>query len=128
MKSNIKSLADLAEQTELKYGVLNGGSLFDFFKESKDFPYQTMFFEMDKANSFMNSTKEGVAKVRSGNFAYMTDQPYLDYYNMKKPCNTILLTNLLEGKGYGIGLQRHSNLTNGFSVEILKVGLPTVNV
>jgi len=32
-----------------------------------------------------------------------------------------MLENLLEAKSYGIALQRNSELTNQFSVEILKV-------
>ena len=62
-----------------------------------------------------------MAKVRKGGFAYLTDEPYLDYYNKKSPCNTMMLKNLLEAKSYGIGLERNSDLTNQFSVEILKV-------
>lgn len=76
---------------------------------------------MNKENTFVNSTKEGVARVRQGGFAYLTDEPYLDYYNQKSPCNTMMLKNLLEAKSYGIGLQRRSDLTNPFSVAILKV-------
>ena len=80
-----------------------------------------MYNTMKKSNTFVNSTKDGVAKVREGGFAYLTDEPYLDYYDKKSPCNTMMLKNLLEAKSYGIGLQRNSDLTNHFSVEILKV-------
>ena len=83
--------------------------------------YQTMFHAMRTGNTFVNSTKEGVEKVRQGGFAYLTDGPYLDYYNSRNPCNTMMLDNLLEAKSYGIALQRNSELTNPFSVEILKV-------
>lgn len=76
---------------------------------------------MKRGNTFVNSTKDGVARVRQGGFAYLTDEPYLDYYNMKDPCDTMMLKNLLEAKSYGIGLQRYSDLTNQFSVAILEV-------
>ena len=80
-----------------------------------------MFHTMRTGNTFVNSTKDGVEKVRQGGFAYLTDEPYLDYYNSRKPCNTMMLENLLEAKSYGIALQRNSELTNEFSVAILKV-------
>ena len=80
-----------------------------------------MFHAMKTGNTFVNSTKEGVEKVRQGGFAYLTDAPYLDYYNSRNPCNTMMLENLLEAKSYGIALQRNSELTNPISVEILKV-------
>ena len=85
-----------------------------------------MYNTMKKSNTFVNSTKDGVAKVREGGFAYLTDEPYLDYYDKKSPCNTMMLKNLLEAKSYGIGLQRNSDLTNHFSVEILKVIIVSV--
>ena len=120
-KSSINSLEDLANQKEIKYGVLSGGSLSTFFKNSEVETYKKMYNTMKKSNTFVNSTKDGVAKVREGGFAYLTDEPYLDYYNKKSPCNTMMLKNLLEAKSYGIGLERNSDLTNQFSVEILKV-------
>ena len=82
-----------------------------------------MYNTMKRENTFVNSTKDGVAKVREGGFAYLTDEPYLEYYNQKSPCNTMMLKNLLEAKSYGIGLQRRSELTNLFSVAILKVNV-----
>ncbi|XP_020632392.1 glutamate receptor 2-like isoform X2 [Orbicella faveolata] len=120
-KSSINSLEDLAKQKEIKYGVLNGGSLYTFFSQSQVGTYQTMFHTMSTGNTFVNSTKEGVEKVRQGGFAYLTDGPYLDYYNSRNPCNTMMLENLLEAKSYGIALQRNSELTNQFSVAILKL-------
>lgn len=111
----------MANQNKIKYGVLNDGSLSDFFKKSEVETYQKMHNTMKKGNTFVNSTKDGVAKVQEGGFAYLTDEPYLDYYNMKEPCNTTMLKNLLEAKSYGIALQRNSDLTEQFSVVILKV-------
>ena len=83
--------------------------------------YQKMFNTMKRDNTFVNSTNAGVTKVREGGFAYLTDEPYLDYYNKKSPCNTMMLKNLLEAKSYGIALQRNSDMTNQFSVAILQV-------
>ena len=86
-----------------------------------------MYHTMKTENTFVNSTKEGVDNVRAGGvddadqFAYLTDGPYLDYYNRRNPCNTMMLENLLEAKSYGIALQRNSELTNQFSVAILEV-------
>ena len=120
-KSSINSLEDLANQNKIKYGVLSGGSLSTFFKNSEVENYRKMYNTMKKGNTFVNSTKNGVARVREGDFAYLTDEPYLDYYDKKKPCNTMMLKNLLEAKSYGIGLQINSDLTNLFSVRILKV-------
>lgn len=74
---------------------------------------------MRQYQTFVNATSEGVTKARSEDYAYITEQPYLEYYNQQKPCNTRVLNNLLQAKGYGIGLQQNSPYTNRISVAIL---------
>ncbi|XP_020899711.1 glutamate receptor 2 isoform X2 [Exaiptasia diaphana] len=120
-KSTINSLEDLVSQDKVKYGVLNGGSLYTFFENSKVRTYKKMFARMKTLNTFVPSTKVGVNISRQGNFAYLTDQPSLDYYNQRKPCNTMLVKNLLDAKSYAIGLQRNSEWTNKISVTILEL-------
>lgn len=115
----INSLEELENQNETKYGVLSNGSVQKFFKESEDLLYLKMFSHMREHQTFVNATSEGVKKARNENYAYITEQPYLEYYNQQKPCNTRLLNNLLQAKGYGIGLQQNSPYTNRISVAIL---------
>lgn len=122
-KRSINSLQDLVKQDKIKYGVLNSGAMNDFFEGSQVTLYRQMFSQMRQQNSFVSSTKEGVAKARAGGYAYLTEQPYLDYYNQRKPCNTMLLNNLLTAKSYGFGLQRNSQYVNALSVAILNVGI-----
>ena len=76
---------------------------------------------MRQHKTAVQSTAEGVEKARKEKYAYITEQPYLEYYNQQKPCNTRMLNNLLQAKGYGIGLQKNSPYTNDISVAILKV-------
>ena len=117
----INSLEELENQNETKYGVLSNGSVQKFFKESEDPLYRKMFSHMREHQTFVNATSEGVKKARSEDYAYITEQPYLEYYNQQKPCNTRLLNNLLQAKAYGIGLQQNSPYTNRISVAILAV-------
>lgn len=111
----------MENQSETKYGVLNNGSVQKFFQNSEDPLYMKMFSHMREHKTFVDATSEGVKKARSENYAYITEQPYLEYYNQQKPCNTRLLNNLLQAKGYGIGLQQNSPYTNRISVAILAV-------
>ena len=76
---------------------------------------------MREHKTAVTSTAKGVEKARTEKYAYITEQPYLEYYNQQKPCNTRLLNNLLQAKGYGIGLQKNSKYTNKISVAILEV-------
>lgn len=124
----INSLEELGNQNKTKYGVLSNGSVQKFFKESEDPLYLKMFSHMRQYQTFVNATSEGVTKARSEDYAYITEQPYLEYYNQQKPCNTRVLNNLLQAKGYGIGLQQNSPYTNRISVAILAVSDESFNL
>ncbi|EDO41291.1 predicted protein, partial [Nematostella vectensis] len=121
IRSKINSLEDLVSQSTVKYGVQEGGSLFTFFSESKVDIYATMFQQMKSQETFVNGTQYGVLKARTQPFAYLTDQPSLDYYNMRKPCNTMLVKNLLDAKSYALAMRRNSEWTNLISVAILEL-------
>ena len=119
--ATINSLEELENQTDIKYGVLDKGSVQKFFKNSEDPLHRRMFSHMREHKTAVTSTAKGVEKARTEKYAYITEQPYLEYYNQQKPCNTRLLNNLLQAKGYGIGLQKNSKYTNKISVAILEV-------
>ena len=53
---------------------------------------------------FVATVKEGVDKVRSskGTYAYLLESTMNEYYNQKKPCNTIKVGDNLDSKGYGV--------------------------
>ena len=72
-------------------------------------------------NTFASSAVEAVEQARKGGFAYITEEPILEYYNSLSPCNTILVNQLLEAKSYGFALPKNSELTTNLSVNILKV-------
>ncbi|KAK2574075.1 Glutamate receptor 2 [Acropora cervicornis] len=117
----INSLEALANQNDIKYGVMKGGSVMKFFETSDDSLYRKMFSHMREYKTFVEGTKAGVDKARTEKYAYITEYPYLEYYNQQKPCNTKLLKNLIQTKSYGIGLQRNSPYTNRITVAILKL-------
>jgi len=117
----INSLEALANQDDIKYGVKDGGSVYKFFEKSEDSLYRKMFSHMREYKTFVKDTKTGVERARTDQYAYITEYPYLEYYNQQKPCNTRLLKNLIQTKSYGIGLQRNSPYTNRITVAILKL-------
>jgi len=61
---------------------------------------------------FMSSTpgvlvptvEDGVQKVRTskGKYAFLLESTMNVYYNQRKPCNTMLVGDNLDSKGYGI--------------------------
>lgn len=81
---------------------------------------------------FVNSSKEGIARVKAGSYAYMMESSMLEYY-MGKDCQLQTIGGLLDSKvlrnmrifiaecfqGYGVALPKGSPLREIFSKAIL---------
>jgi len=61
---------------------------------------------------FVQTTDEGVLRVRNskGKYAFLLESTMNDYYNQKKPCNTMKVGGDLDSKGYGIATPIGSDL------------------
>lgn len=61
---------------------------------------------------FVDDTKDGVKKVREskGKYAFLLESTMNDYYNQKKPCNTMKVGDNLDSKGYGVATPLYSPL------------------
>ncbi|KAF0295768.1 Glutamate receptor ionotropic, kainate 2 [Amphibalanus amphitrite] len=101
--TNIESAADLANQEEIEYGTLEGGSTMTFFRDSKIDTYRKMwrFMESRRQSVLVSSYQEGVQRVRQGNYAYLMESTTLDYI-VQRDCNLTQVGGLLDSKGYGI--------------------------
>ena len=119
--TGVKSLEDLVKLDEIEYGILEKGQTYNFFKNSNIGLYKHMFNFMKMRNAFATSTSEGIARVRKGGYAYLSEDPIVFYKHQRKPCNTDVIKNLLEAKSYGIVLQKQSEWTNPMSVVILRL-------
>ena len=62
------------------------------------------FMNNAKSDVFVNSTKLGVLRVRESKdkYAFLLESTMNDYYNQRKPCNTMKIGRDLDSKGYGI--------------------------
>ena len=61
---------------------------------------------------FVETTDDGVTKVRNskGKYAFLLESTMNDYYNQRKPCNTMKVGDNLDSKGYGIATPIGSDL------------------
>ena len=123
IESPINNLEDLVSSPDIKYGVLEGGQVNSFLEKSKAIIHRKMNSHIKEKQTNVNSSKIGVQKARMGGYAYLSEMPILDYYNKRKPCDTMLVKNLLEVKSYGFGLPKNSKHTNRLSVGILEVSV-----
>lgn len=113
MITPIESAQDLAEQTEISYGTLEGGSTMTFFRvcnctkecsnrlsgnfqDSKIGIYQKMwrFMESKKPPVFVKSYEEGITRVLQGNYAFLMESTMLDYA-VQRDCNLTQIGKLI---------------------------------
>ncbi|EDW83543.2 uncharacterized protein Dwil_GK13656 [Drosophila willistoni] len=122
MISPIESASDLAEQTEISYGTLEGGSTMTFFRDSKIGIYQKMwrYMENRKSNVFVKTYEDGIKRVMEGNYAFLMESTMLDYA-VQRDCNLTQIGGLLDSKGYGIATPKGSIWRDKISLAILEL-------
>uniref|UniRef100_A0A1I8ARD8 Glutamate receptor n=1 Tax=Steinernema glaseri TaxID=37863 RepID=A0A1I8ARD8_9BILA len=127
MTTPIESTSDLASQQKIKYGTLKSGSTMDFFRESKIPIYERMWSIMESSSPtvFVNSSREGIARVKAGNYAYMMESSMLEYY-IERDCELQSIGGLLDSKGYGIALPKGSPLRDIMSRTVLQLQERTI--
>ncbi|XP_065161284.1 glutamate receptor ionotropic, kainate 2 isoform X2 [Atheta coriaria] len=122
MITPIESAQDFAEQTDISYGTLEGGSTMTFFRDSKIGIYQKMwrFMESKQPPVFVPSYEEGVQRVLEGNYAFLMESTMLDYA-VQRDCNLTQIGGLLDSKGYGIATPKGSPWRDKISLAILEL-------
>eukprot|EP00095_Tigriopus_kingsejongensis_P010201 snap_masked-scaffold1554_size35889-processed-gene-0.1 protein:Tk10201 transcript:snap_masked-scaffold1554_size35889-processed-gene-0.1-mRNA-1 annotation:"hypothetical protein TcasGA2_TC002883" len=120
MATPIESAEDLADQSDIKYGTLRGGSTMTFFRDSKMETYQKMwrYMESNDPDTFVNSYEEGVERVLKGNYAFLCESTMLDYL-IQRNCNLTQIGGLLDNKGYGIATPIGSKWKDKISQAVL---------
>ncbi|KAF7649797.1 hypothetical protein LDENG_00135820, partial [Lucifuga dentata] len=125
MVSPIESADDLAKQTEIAYGTLEGGSTKEFFGRSKIAVFEKMWSYMRSADPsvFVKNTNEGVTRVRKskGKYAYLLESSMNEYIEQRKPCDTMKVGGNLDSKGYGVATPKGSPLRIPVNLAVLKL-------
>ncbi|KAF1768377.1 hypothetical protein GCK72_000189 [Caenorhabditis remanei] len=121
METPIENADDLAAQTKIKYGTLGRGSTMSFFNESKIETYERMWQLMSSSPGlFVQSSKEGIARVKSSDYAYLMESSMLEYA-VERDCELMQIGGLIDQKGYGIGLPKGSPYRELISTAILRL-------
>ncbi|XP_035035181.1 glutamate receptor 1 isoform X2 [Hippoglossus stenolepis] len=125
MVSPIESAEDLAKQTEISYGTLDGGSTKEFFMRSKIAVFEKMWSYMRSTDPsvFVRNTDEGVVRVRKskGKYAYLLESSMNEYIEQRKPCDTMKVGGNLDSKGYGVATPKGSALRIPVNLAVLKL-------
>ncbi|KAL7026707.1 hypothetical protein ACKWTF_005134 [Chironomus riparius] len=124
MDSPIESAEDLAKQTKIKYGALQGGTTVAFFRDSNFSTYQKMwsFMESQRPSVFTATNFEGVERVKKGrgSYAYLMESTSIEY-TIERNCDLTQIGGMLDSKGYGIAMPQGSPYRTLISGAVLKL-------
>jgi len=90
-------------------------------QNSKIPTYQQMWdFMKSTPGMLVRTVDDGVQKVRSskGKYAFLLESTMNEYYNQRKPCNTMMVGDNLDSKGYGIATPIYSPLRSAVVVVV----------
>jgi len=106
-QSTIKSLEDLIEQDDVKFGSMRGGSTSLFFSESNETDYQRAWNQMKGFNpsAFTSNNKEGVDRVQKekGTYAFLMETTSMTY-NIERHCDLRQIGGQIGEKHYGLAV------------------------
>ncbi|KAI7799208.1 putative glutamate receptor ionotropic, partial [Triplophysa rosa] len=122
MEVPIESADDLADQTNIQYGTIQGGSTMTFFMNSRYQTYQRMWNYMysKQPSVFVKSTEEGIARVLNSKYAFLLESTMNEYYRVLN-CNLTQIGGLLDTKGYGIGMPLGSPFRDEITLGVLQL-------
>ncbi|XP_062848801.1 glutamate receptor ionotropic, kainate 5 [Trichomycterus rosablanca] len=122
MEVPIESPDDLADQTNIQYGTIHGGSTMTFFMNSRYQTYQRMWNYMYSKQPivFVKSTEEGIARVLNSKYAFLLESTMNEYHRSLN-CNLTQIGGLLDTKGYGIGMPLGSPFRDEISLAVLQL-------
>ncbi|XP_072304425.1 glutamate receptor ionotropic, kainate 5-like [Eucyclogobius newberryi] len=122
MEVPIESADDLADQTNIQYGTIHGGSTMTFFMNSRYQTYQRMWNYMysKQPSVFVKSTEDGIARVLNSRYAFLMESTMNEYYRNTN-CNLTQIGGLLDTKGYGIGMPLGSPFRDEITLGILQL-------
>jgi len=94
--------------------------------------YEQMWDFMKNAQPsvFVQSTEQGVERVRNskGKYAFLLESPMNEYYNQRKPCNTMKVGSNIDSKGYGVATPIDADLRSAGRVRLVLENLGYIGV
>ncbi|XP_078657470.1 glutamate receptor 2-like [Branchiostoma floridae x Branchiostoma belcheri] len=89
----IRSLSDLAGQTDVPYGTYKGYSFYKFLKKAQEEPFKTLGRYIDKNSDevLVNRSRDAFERAAKGDFIFISPTSY-EYEILNKRCDMVILT------------------------------------
>lgn len=88
------------------FGAKKGGATFNFFKDSDNPIYQSMYRYMsDHPEHMTTSNDQGLEWAEKNNYAFLMESSSIEYI-AERHCEVTQIGGLLDDKGYGIAMRK----------------------
>ncbi|CAG5114538.1 unnamed protein product, partial [Candidula unifasciata] len=119
----IESADDLVGNPTIKYGTKKTGTSWKFFEKSTIETFVRMKKEMlENADEVLfTDYHQGVKKVREskGTYAFLLESAMNIYYGQQEPCDTMMVGDTLDTKGYGVATYLNYPLRHNINIAVL---------
>ena len=111
---NMTSPLELANQTEINYGMIPGTLTASYFRSSNQAEIKTMYHVMSTSRPKLYewSSRAGIARVRqqNGKYAFFMESIIAEHLVNERPCDTTVLPEYLNPSYYAFAVAKHSPL------------------
>ena len=123
--NNISSFRDLAQQTDIKYGLVEGSSTNNLFQESADPTIAQMYRKIsESSDAFLFNNREGIARVKDNTtrFGFFTEGLTAEYF-VGEDCELTFIADpeYPFPRQYAIVLPKNSTYIQGFNSAIIQL-------
>ncbi|XP_035699642.1 glutamate receptor ionotropic, kainate 2-like [Branchiostoma floridae] len=90
---SIRSLADLARQTDVPYGTYKKYTLVKFMKNSQEEPFKTIgrYLDQNSDEVLFNTSRQAFERAAKGDFIFISPTTY-EYEILNERCDMVILT------------------------------------
>lgn len=108
----MRSIKDLVNQSEVRYGTLNKGVLVRAFKRTNVSLYKMMWRQMQRFDPsvFTPTNEEGIERLRRQNYAFILPHTIAEYVSLREPCDLVTVGRFLMHRGYALAVRKESPL------------------
>ncbi|XP_043524316.1 glutamate receptor ionotropic, kainate 2-like isoform X5 [Frieseomelitta varia] len=126
--SPFSNVEELAKKKTIKYGAKLGGSTLMFFKNyarPKDSNYSTYkemyeYMQENAVDVLPPDNDVALTKVLREDYAFLMESSSIEYI-IERHCNVTQIGGLLDAKGYGIAMKKHSPYRHPLNTAVLKL-------
>ena len=118
----VKTIYDLADQTDLKYGVQKGSDLEEFIRTQSVDPFERMwaFMKLREEETLVSNMTLALEMIKNGKFAFIGDHSTNEYY-ANQQCGIESIEQNFGHKNFGLGFPRGAPYRDDINRALLEL-------